>query len=229
MRVPDPRSRRSLRYPMSGMLTLIACATMSGVARGQRDIAAYGRTLSQHQLRALGFRPGQKSEGRISPPCETTCFSILCLASADIVEESLLAWQEQVLGPLPVDELVAIDGKTLRSSQGIEIVNAYAPASGRWLGSQMVEEGGSEITAARALIEKLDLEGRVVCLDALHTQTATAAQLVMEAGGDYLLTVKGNQANLQANLENQVSASALLPPSGHGVQRKRRGTEGTGV
>ena len=216
MGLPDARSKKSLRYPMSGMLTLMACATMSGVTRGQRDLAAYGRTLSQHQLRALGFRPSPKAGGRLTAPSEITFFKLLCSADPDRVQSAALRWQEQVLGPLPADELIAIDGKTLRSSSGgkasggIEIVNAYAPRSGRWLGSEMVAEGTNEITAARALIDKLDLQGRIVCLDALHTQVATATQIVQEAGGDYLFTVKGNQATLQTTLADQVTAAANL-------------------
>jgi hypothetical protein len=212
MAVPDPRSRKSLHFPMSGMLTLLACATMSGVARGQRDIAAYARRLSQHQLRALGFRPSARSFGRILPPSETTCFHVLCIASPEAVERALLAWQDQVLGPLPPDEPIGIDGKTLRSAKGLEIVNAFAPKSGRWLGSQAVELGSNEIIAARTLIGKIDIEGRTVCLDALHTQRETAKQIVQEGGGHYLFTVKGNQAKLEANLIDQIDASASLPP-----------------
>lgn len=211
--VPDPRSRKSLHYPMSGMLTLIACATMSRVARGQRELATYGRTLSQHQLRALCFRPSARAGGKILPPSEGTIFKILSLAPPAIVEQALLAWQEAVLGPLPEEEMVTIDGKTLCSSGGIEIVNAYAPESGRWLGSEIVAEGSNEITAARKLLDKLDLEGRIVCLDALHTQRETACQAVQEGGGDYLLTVKANQSTVMANLASQIDASASLPPS----------------
>jgi hypothetical protein len=214
MGLPDPRSKRSLRYPMSGMLTLIACAMLCGVARGQRDLAAYGRTLSQHQLRALGFKPSAKAGGKLTAPSEITFFHLLCIADAGLVQSAALRWQEQVLGPLSADDLIAIDGKTLRSSGGsgggLQIVNAHAPRSGRWLGSEMVEQGGQEITAARALIAKLDLSGRLVCLDALHTQVATAAQIVQEAGGDYLLTAKGNQATLQNSLAEQVTAAANL-------------------
>ena len=134
------------------------------------------------------------------------------------MQSAVLRWQEQVLGPLPPDELIAIDGKTLCSARGLEIVNAFAPHSGRWLGSQRVEEGGHEITAARALIDKLDLSGRLVCLDALHTQRATAAQIVQESGGDFLLTVKGNQQCVESTLEEQITAAATLAalsPTGH--------------
>jgi hypothetical protein len=41
---------------LPGMLALIAMALICGVVRGQRDLAAFARTLSQGQLRALKFR-----------------------------------------------------------------------------------------------------------------------------------------------------------------------------
>jgi hypothetical protein len=43
-----------------------------------------------------------------------------------------------------------------------------------------------EIPVARALFARLDLEGRLVGLDALHTQSETARALVQEAGADYI-------------------------------------------
>ena len=56
----------------------------------------------------------------------------------------------------------------------------------------MVAEKTNQIPAARALCERLDLTGRLVSLDAMHTQDATARAIVMGHGGDCILTVKGN-------------------------------------
>ncbi len=56
----------------------------------------------------------------------------------------------------------------------------------------MVAEKTNEIPAARQFSARLELTGRLVSLDALHTQAATARAIVMEHGGDYLLTVKTN-------------------------------------
>ena len=53
----------------------------------------------------------------------------------------------------------------------------------------------SEITAARALLDLLDLTGAVVTMDALHTQHETAAK-IRAAGAYFLLTVKANQKTL---------------------------------
>jgi hypothetical protein len=64
------------------------------------------------------------------------------------------------------------------------------------------------------LFERLDLEGRLASLDALHTQDETARALVLEHGADYLLTVKDNQPTLHQNIEKFVAApEADFPPS----------------
>jgi hypothetical protein len=48
------------------------------------------------------------------------------------------------------------------------------------------------------------LTGRLVSLDALHTQDATARAIVLEHGGDFLLTVKGNQPSVRAAVQTCV-------------------------
>ena len=50
----------------------------------------------------------------------------------------------------------------------------------------------NEITALPALLEMLSIKGWIVTADAMHTQKATA-QAVSQAGGDYVLALKGNQ------------------------------------
>ena len=74
-------------------------------------------------------------------------------------------------------------------------------------------EKTNEIPAVRALCQRLELDGRLVSLDALHTQTETARQIVLEHGGDYLLTVKANQSAVQSVVQAQVPdpGSPLLP------------------
>jgi len=78
----------------------------------------------------------------------------------------------------------------------------------------------SEIPVARELFDRLDLAGRVVSLDALHTQDETARALVLEHGADYVLTVKDNQSSVHKNIQNLVTAPrADFPPSGADTHR----------
>jgi hypothetical protein len=119
--VPECRSKHALAYPIGGMLALIALAMFSGVRRGPQDLAEYAATLSQGQLRALGFRLDQHS-GKVRCPGVTPFRTVLRGVDARPVERALLLWQEQVLGPAQ-DRLVIVDGKTLRHAQ-VELVSA---------------------------------------------------------------------------------------------------------
>ena len=61
--------------------------------------------------------------------------------------------------------------------------------------------------------ERLDLDGKEVSLDALHTQAETARALVLEHGADYGLTVKGNQPTVQENIGRHVATPpGAFPP-----------------
>jgi hypothetical protein len=219
--VPEFRVKEALAYPMAGFLALIALAMFSGVRRGPQDLADYAASLSQGQLRALGFRT-DKHTGRVRCPGESTFKRMLPRIDAAALEKALLGWQEQVLGP-GQDKLVIVDGKTLRHAH-VELVSAV-DGSGRWLGSLPVQEGSNEIPAARQLLAKVPLENKTSLADAIHTQIETAQQILFEGGGDYALTVKDNQKELVQSLATLLSRSAFSP-SAHGADpRHDAGTQ----
>jgi predicted transposase YbfD/YdcC len=207
--LPEFRRRQSLGYPLPGMLALIAMALFCGVVRGQRDLAAFARTLSQGQLRALKFRSSNHT-GRVRCPDETTFFRVLDGVDETLLERALLAWQQQILGPVR-DTVIAIDGKKLRHAQGVELVSAIGVQSGRWLGTVRTASKSNEIPAARQLLTKIDLVGKTVVADALHTQIETAQQIVFDGGGDYVLTVKDNQKTLNQTIATLLEKRRFSP------------------
>ena len=89
-----------------------------------------------------------------------------------------------------------MDGKEPKHGGGHSIFTAVAVPSQYYLGSALVDEKANEIFVVRQLFQKLDLEGRYVSLDALHTQTETGLDLVLEHGAHYTLTVKDNQPGI---------------------------------
>jgi hypothetical protein len=200
-------------YHLSGLLAMIACAHFCGAPRGPRDLAAFARNFTQHQRRALRVR--LDPHGSYPSPSHTTFGRVLYRVPEPQLEAAVQAWQHQLRGPPPPDEPVVLDGKELRHSHGAQIVTAVTVPSQHYLGSALVEAKTNEIPAARQLHDQLDLQGRLVALDALHTNAQTARQLVQDCGADYLLVVKGNQATLRATLEQLVPASTLaaFPPS----------------
>lgn len=209
--IPEFRRKQGLAYPIAGMLALIAMATFSGVAKGYEDLADYAATLSQPQLRALRFRLDPRTR-RVRSPERTTFERVLTAVDALWLQQVLLLWQEQVLGPVQ-DRLVIIDGKEIRHAD-VESVSAV-DGSGRWLGSTLVTEGSNEIPAGRQQLAKLDLVGKIVLSDAAHTQVAHAHQILYEQGGNYLMTVKKNQKDLYTTLE-KLFTQQRFSPSAHG-------------
>jgi hypothetical protein len=211
--VPEFRSKEALAYPLAGFLALIALAMFSGVRRGPQDLAEFAATLSQGQLRALGFRTSQHT-GRVRCPGESTFKRLLPRIDAAALERALLLWQEQVLGPAQ-DQLVIVDGKTLRHAH-VELVSAV-DGRGRWLGTVPVKEGSNEIPAARELLRKVPVENKTTLADALHTQLETAQQILFESGGDYALTVKANQKELVQTLTTLLTPGRFSP-SAHAAE-----------
>jgi hypothetical protein len=205
--VPEFRSKEALAYPMAGFLGLIALAMFSGVRRGAQDLAEFAATLSQGQLRALGFRT-DKHTGRIRCPGESTFKRMLPRINAPGLERALLLWQQQVLGASQ-DRLVIVDGKSLRHAH-VELVSAV-DGSGRWLGTVPVKEGSNEIPAARDLLTKVPVDNKTALADALHTQIETAQQILFEGGGDYAMTVKDNQKELVQTLATLLTQGRFSP------------------
>jgi hypothetical protein len=212
--IADYRTGTNWSYSLTGLLTLVFCATLTGVSRGQRDLAEYAEDLSQGQLHALGFRRNRKT-GRIPYPKETTFFRLLSKINPEELEAALLKCLESLLGAESDMRTIIIDGKALRSSQGVEIVSAFSGETGRWLGSEMVEDKSNEIPAARILIERCAVDGTMVLTDALHTQKLSAREIVQDCGADYLMTVKANQKGLLQNMREVHAAhkTGSSPPS----------------
>jgi hypothetical protein len=125
----------------------------------------------------------------------------------------LVSVQEQLRGPAPKNELVALDGKEPKHGGGQSVLTAVCVPSQYYLASAIVNTKTNEIPVAQRLFQDLDLRGRLVSLDALHTPTETAREIVLSAGGDYLLTVKDNQPTLRQHIEQLLSApKADFPP-----------------
>ena len=109
---------------------------------------------------------------------------------------------------LSAGQVIAVDGKKLRRSHdraagkaAIYMVSAWATENQLVLGQTTVAEKSNEITAIPELLRLLDLSGCIVTIDAIGTQTKIS-ETIIEAGGDYLLTVKENQGHLFEDVQH---------------------------
>jgi len=205
--VPEYRQRVE-SYPAWSLLTLMLLAMFCEAPRGQKDLAKFARRLTQAQRRAVGFR--RNRQGRYPAPSQSTFSRLLQKLDGRQVNRVLLEIQQKVRGRPPQDDLIVVDGKEPKHGTGDAVLSAVTVPSQFYLGSAMVDTKTNEIPVARELFAEMELVGRRVALDALHTQDQTARDLVLEHGADYLLTVKGNQPTLRHNIEKLVP----VPPTG---------------
>lgn len=209
--LPEYRERIE-SYPLFSLAALILLAMLCEAPRGQTDLEKFARGLSQGQRRALGIR--RNVQGKYPAPSQSTFSRFLAGVNEAKLDATLQEIQKQVRGPAPKDELVVMDGKEPKHGSGASILTAVSVPSQYYLGSAVVDVKTNEIPVAQeTVIPPLDLEGRFASLDALHTQDETARRVVLEAGGDYLLTAKKNQPTLLANIQKKIAApQADFPP-----------------
>lgn len=108
-------------------------------------------------------------------------------------------------------ELISIDGKKLRGespkskgTDGLYILTAWLCDSCVSIAEQKVEDKSNEIKAIPDLLDKIEIEGAMVSIDPIGCQTAIA-ELIVSKKADYLLGVKGNQADLLEEITESFS------------------------
>lgn len=206
----DKRHARGKRYPLGLLLLLLMLAKLAGEDRPQ-GIAEWVRARLSDLLEWLPVT-------RESLPCANTYRT----AVSQAVEPGELQQQiSEFLGAQTggtASVLVAFDGKTMRGTlhrdnpTGVHLLAAYHPQSGLVLAQVQVGAKTNEITAAPQVLKSLDLRGKVVMGDALHTQRAVSVQIV-EQGGDYLWIAKDNQWRVRADIEQAFTPEVCGPGS----------------
>ena len=109
-----------------------------------------------------------------------------------------------------VGKTIAIDGKTVCSTANmskyaspLHIASAFVVENGITIGQLAAEGKGKEIPCVQELIRMLDVSGATIVTDALHCQRQTAKEIV-EAGADYVFSVKKNQKELYKDVAEMI-------------------------
>ena len=198
--VTDPRIARTRRHDLLDILFIALAGMLSG-AEDFVTIAEYGRIKQDWFEKLLRLPNGI--------PSHDTFRRVFARLDPKELEGCLLAWAEALRSQaqLTGEEVVALDGKTLRHSfdtatgtGAIHIVSAWASRARLCLGQVKVAEKSNEITAVPILLKMLDIRDCLVTADAMSCQKVTAGQIT-EQGGIFVLALKENQHNLYVSAQ----------------------------
>lgn len=190
--INDPRVNRQKKHQLQDIFFISLCAMICG-ADNWVAIEEFGLAKEDWFTELLGLEHGIPSHdtfGEVYAAIDTEQFS-----------DCFSRWVSD-LARLTDGEVIAIDGKCLRRSvdkaskkAAIYMVSAWAQQNNLVLGQVKVDDKSNEITAIPKLLSRLDIAGAVVTIDAMGCQKKIAEQ-IKQQGGDYVLSLKGNQGTL---------------------------------
>lgn len=198
--LPDPRHTRNRRHLLVDVIVIAVCGVIVGCE---------GPTAIVRWAQAKKDWLGQILELPNGIPSRDCLRRVLSALKPEAFQECFQNWIIEILTE-DADgshRTIAIDGKTMRRSHDragglgpLHMVSAWASEQGLALGQIATEEKSNEITAIPQLLDKIDVQGAVVTIDAMGCQKEIAKK-IRSAGGDYVLAVKDNQPKLHQAIE----------------------------
>jgi predicted transposase YbfD/YdcC len=217
----DPRSSVNVRHPLESVIVIAIMAVLAG-ANGPTAIATWANMKAKVLVKWLDLPHGipQKDVFRrvlmtLKPDAFQACFTMWLTALRTAAAEATGVERPTL----------AIDGQTLRRSHdrrrnlgALHSVSVWASEYGLTLAQVATEEKSNEITAIPALLSLVDIQGAIITIDAMGTQTAVAEKIIDEEG-DYLLALKGNQGTLHDATIDYINEQTKTDFQGIGARR----------
>jgi len=204
--IADPRVDRRKKHQLSDIFFIALCATICG-ADNWVAIERFGKAKENWFIEQLDLENGI--------PSHDTFGDVFAAIDTEQFSECFSNWVTD-LADLAEEDVIAMDGKCLRRSidkaskkAAIYMVSAWSRKNSLVLGQVKVDDKSNEITAIPKLLSRLDIAGAVITIDAMGCQKKIAEQII-DQGGDYVLSLKGNHGTLHDDVETYFT-SALSP------------------
>ncbi|MFB6397898.1 ISAs1 family transposase [Polymorphospora lycopeni] len=229
--LPDPRARRGVRHRLAVVVTAAVCAVVAAY-RSYAAIAEWVADVPAATALTLGMTPNRR-------PSEAMIRRLLQAMDPQL-SAAISVWlaRRAAAATSTTGRAIAVDGKGLRGSRSTDntarhVLAACDQNTGVVLGSIDVNGKSNEITRFQPLLDQIsDPRDTVITADALHCQREPVTYLA-ERGAHWILTVKGNQPHLHAQLTalpglDQVDdrgqdGPVISPPFSTTLQPERRG------
>ena len=202
--IVDLRQQSKVRHTLKDIIIIVLFATLAN-ADDWVEIGIFAQSHEQFLRQYIELRNGI--------PSHDTIQRVMAMVSPTVMQELQEKWKVLLNGNEgeKLKKIVAIDGKTMRGntkngSKPSHIVSAWCDEDGFCLGQVAVEEKSNEITAIPVLLDRVAIQGQIVTIDAMGTQTAIAAK-IRSKKGDYVLALKGNQTSLRNDVDEYFADS----------------------
>jgi len=193
-RVNDTRKAKGKQYPLVQLLFLMMLSKLGGEDKpsGMADWVS-NRLEQLFEMRVLVKKKA---------PSHMTYRRVLQDTIQPEEFERLIGEYQQAHMEKGEEIVFSMDGKSLKGTiargevRGTHLLSIYVPEQGLVLVEAAVDRKENEIAVAPKILKQVNLSGAIVIGDAMHAQRQASAQIV-ESGGDYVWTIKGNQARTE--------------------------------
>jgi len=174
---------------------LLIGVTLAAILSGATNLRAIGQWAQTIQgpiatLLGLGARR----------PDESTIRRVLARLDPQLLGQLVGSWTRLRSGQLSGRTVISFDGKTVRGAKAgghhaPHLVAGLLHGDDTVIAQAEVDSKSNEIPCLKELLKCLVIAGCLIIADAMHTQFATAMQILAQQG-HYLFTVKANQPTM---------------------------------
>lgn len=194
----DPRDMRGKRHELINILIM----TIYGILCGYTDFTNLADFLKVHEnyfTNLLNLVNGTPSHDTLS--------KVFAAIDSKKFLEIFIIWIKEIIKDNGLH--LSIDGKAVKSARDAinggntpYIVSAFLSDIGLSVGQVKVDNKSNEITAIPELIKLLDIENKIITIDAIGTQENICNLITSkEKKGDFILKVKDNQKDLKDDIQ----------------------------
>jgi predicted transposase YbfD/YdcC len=201
----DSRVDRTKKHPFESILYIVMCGIFAGISTwtGFEEYAVLNEDLF---ITVIDLPNGIPSHDTISKVIESLSiedFEENFGKFIDLFLEEINSKNKEGLN----NKVIAIDGKTIRGSvnkkEGVKarhIITAWVTGSKLSLGQIKVDQKTNEITAIPELLERINIAGHIITIDAMGCQR-NICEKIIEKEGDFLIALKGNQGEFNSDVK----------------------------
>lgn len=202
-KITDTRQQSKISYKIWDIIVCVILANLTAITDWE-DIPTFVETKKDFLKKFLKLTGGV--------PHYATYERVFSLIDSKELESILNQFMIDItLNSSKNSDIINIDGRVSCGSSRkstnyqeknspLNVLNAYSNKYGICLASEIIEDKTNEITTIPIILDRLNIKDTIITWDALNTQKKNV-EMVRNKKGDYVVPVKKNHPNFNADLE----------------------------